>query len=96
LGWMREEHVYTWSGIQRPVVLQGGANVARFCLEVGAGGDGVVQATHDPVESVKKGKALWETLSGLGEGLYGVTAIRVVARKIDGWMTLMVEQEVGS
>lgn len=94
MGWMREEHVYTWTGVQKPVLLQTDGGVARFCLEVGAAGDAVVQATHDPVESVKKGKALWESLSGLGEGLYGVTAVRVVARKVDGWMTLVLEQEM--
>lgn len=94
MGWMREEHVYTWTGLQRPVLLKPGASVARFCLEVGAGGDGQVQVTHDPTESVKRGKALWESKSGLGEGLYGVTAIRVMAKKVDGWMTLVLEQEV--
>lgn len=91
---MREEHVYTWAGVQKPILLKPGADVARFCLEVGAAGDGVVQVTHDPVDCVKRGKALWDSLPGLGEGLYGVTALRVMARKVDGWMTLVLEQEV--
>lgn len=92
MGRLRGEYVYTCTGPQRPVFLWDGAGEARFCLEMQPGGEAVVQVTHDPAAAVRDGRAVWLDQEELAEGVYGVVALRVVVKKVDGWMTLVVEQ----
>lgn len=90
---LRREFVYSSTGRQRPVFFGPKCAQVKFAVEV-QGGDAVrVEVTHDPVEVVKKGGALWEPYEG-GEagGVYGATALRVLVDRLDGWVKLCVEE----
>lgn len=89
MGVLRSDYVYTHAGLQRPVFLGGGKDV-RYVLEVGDG-EACVQVTYDPLEHVDRGRVRWETCDAVG-GVYGVTGLRVLVRRVDGWCVLRVEE----
>lgn len=90
---MRVERVYASEGRQRPVFLAAGEGV-RFALEMPPDAVARVLVTHDPVESVRLGRALWEPFAGGSAGeLRGFSAYRVFVEALgEGWVTLV---EVG-
>lgn len=94
MGRLRGEYYYVQTGPQRPVFLCDGA--ARSWFEVQAnGGAAEVQVTYDPVEQVTAGKARWERACDMeAGGFYGVTGLRAVVRRVQGWLVLVVEQEM--
>jgi hypothetical protein len=69
--------------------------VARFSLEKAKGDGARVEVSHDPHEVLVKGRARWFPFEGGdGGGVHCATALRVVVEKVDGWMSLIVEQEM--
>lgn len=85
---MQVERIYTHVGRQRPVFLAEGQGMA-FVLEVPDGCRAHVAVTHDPVEAVKRGVALWERFEGGAHGVVrGVTALRAVVEAVQGWVVL--------
>lgn len=93
---LRREFVYTSTGRQRPVFLRPECRCARFAVELQDGDAVRVEVSHDPLEVVRRGGALWQAFEG-GEagGIYDATALRVLVDKVDGWVVLTVEQEMG-
>ena len=92
MGTMRTEYIYTTTGPQRPVFLGPDGADVRYTLDIGLKGAASVQVTHDPVEQVARGRAQWEDGGHLAAGVYGVTAMRVVIKRVDGWVTLVIER----
>jgi hypothetical protein len=82
------EHVYTQVGVQRPVVCGPGAARVRFALD---GAEGDVQLCYDPPEMIRKGRAQWLThLGGSAGDAGGVSGVRALLRRVDGWARLTV------
>ncbi|NBX85877.1 MAG: hypothetical protein EBQ80_01305 [Proteobacteria bacterium] len=91
---LRGEYVYTSTGRQRPVFLQPDCVLARFALAAGERDVLRLEVSHDPLAVVRKGSACWQVFEGgMGGGLHGVSALRVVADRLEGWAILTVEQE---
>lgn len=92
---LRGEYVYTRTGRMRPVFLSARCEMAKFSLEMAKGDRARVEVSHDPREVLVKGRARWFVFEGgEGGGVNHATALRVVVDKVDGWMSLIVEQEM--
>ncbi|MBI1308724.1 MAG: hypothetical protein GC129_02550 [Proteobacteria bacterium] len=91
---LRGEYIYASAGRMRPVFLCPECAVARFSLNKHAGDEVRVQVSHDPPEQLRRGGAQWlDFEGGEGGGVHGATALRVVIGRLDGWVTLVLEQE---
>lgn len=88
---LRQEHVYTRTGPQRPVFLCAECKEVRFAVEPNGVAKVRVEVTHDPPAATHQ----WFTYEGGDAGgvLYA-TALRLVIDDVDGWVTLHVEEEL--
>lgn len=89
---MRTEYIYTVPGPQRPVFLSPDGARFRYVLEVMAPDEATVQITYDRPIDIRRGKALWENHSPAGGALYGATALRVLIKRVEGWVTLLLDE----
>jgi hypothetical protein len=90
---LTSEHVYTHTGLMRPVFLCGEGPHA-FAVELQPGDEARVQLTYDPTDNVRKGKAEWLPFEGgLGGVVHGATALRLHVGKLGGWVSLKIAEQ---
>ena len=93
---LRGEYVYTGNGPQRPIFLAPTCAQVRFAVSQEGRGTMQVQVSHDAPEVLRRGAGRWQTYAGgLGGAVAGATAVRLLIGAVDGWVSLMVEQEMG-
>jgi len=94
---LQAEHIYTCTGRQRPVFLHPRCREARFAVTAADGDRVRLEVSHDPLDTLKKGKAQWLPFDGAwAGGVFGATALRLVVERLEAWVSLTVAQDLGA